>query len=82
MATTGLTTDPAQVMAGYKPKSGLFSKTDFLTVDAELNAYTKKNKQIGTPEEKLLRSMVHGIDEFMSDRFPDLFKSLPTTLHS
>lgn len=81
-SSNGLISDPAQALAGYKPKSGFLGiggKTDFLTMDEELNAYTKKDKQIGSAEEKLLRSMTRGLDKFLSNRFPDLFNSLPTT---
>ncbi len=82
-----LTTDPTQLIAGIKPKSGLFGlggKIDMTDIDGELNIFTKKHKQYGSAEEKLLRAMVYSLDTLLTGKFPDLFniKTLPSDLPS
>jgi hypothetical protein len=83
--TGNLTADPTQLIAGAKPKTGFAGfggKIDFKDIDGELNIFTKKHKQYGSAEEKLLRAASHSLDTLLTNKFPDLFnpKTLPSDL--
>ncbi|GAB4015151.1 hypothetical protein GCM10028808_39720 [Spirosoma migulaei] len=69
-----------KVIIGYKVKRNFpgLSSVTFSDMDTYLNAVDKKEKTFSSPEDKLVQVLNRGINQFLTERYPDLFKTIPS----